>query len=507
MMRKLLKSTFSIILLLMIVFQSAAQESEGIYKIQQRLEKRISSIVKSFDKNSSVIVKIRKKKRKVKLPLTPYTLRAEILSINGKLKLRYMKVSIITSMDAIPLELDEMIREVGSDYGIRKSVQIKHVKVLPTKAETPLMGLLSKDFELKNQQISNFFKQEQKWFIALGIGLMFILVSIVLSRANSNKLKRVLEEQMSRLNSSIEGLGGFSGKSTASKEESHTGAVTQIEVNNSSDSIWEKLESESLKAIFFDCYWCENDTYAKFIWQKIPIEQKISILNSNHPIRDYAHYIVELGSEDLNYVHDPYYLDPLDVNHLDNEAVSNLLKKNPAMLNKISKMRLKKLDLRAIEYLKLVNTSSTLDEDISLPCLKSILPSLPRELKLIKKFVFKSTEEEQEIINQKDHSYETISCFPSLAWGLKLNTEDLQEILLPYTAKELANAWIAPEETLIEISHAISAKKLDLLNSYKDSVDPSRQSDVYLAITTKILDKLQNIEGRKIEKSNKKAAA
>jgi hypothetical protein len=67
----------------------------------------------------------------------------------------------------------------------------------------------------------------------------------------------------------------------------------------------------------------------------------------------------------------------------------------------------------------------------------------------------------------------------SLVWLAQKNKQHIQKILSKYDARELASAWVGPDELLKTLEGSLPEKKLKLLQTYKEKVNPSRQSEIY----------------------------
>ena len=64
-------------------------------------------------------------------------------------------------------------------------------------------------------------------------------------------------------------------------------------------------------------------------------------------IAEYHEYVSSLVPMDLGYASDPYYLQPLEINKINNDSLNLFLQKYPAAYSRISKMRAKHVKVDA----------------------------------------------------------------------------------------------------------------------------------------------------------------
>ena len=114
-----------------------------------------------------------------------------------------------------------------------------------------------------------------------------------------------------------------------------------------------------------------------------------------------------------------------------------------------------------------------------------------REFEKVHTFSFESHEEESEFFEDPNLDFSLVSSFPSLSWLTFLRSKDIGEILEPFSAKELAMAWDAPEKTLAKLEVILPEKKVELLHSYQEQVKTNRKSEVFQEIIRRANAKLK----------------
>lgn len=97
------------------------------------------------------------------------------------------------------------------------------------------------------------------------------------------------------------------------------------------NEVIDQLSSESLVALLSDCYWCELDTYAAYIWLKLSVNTKKEVLGLWEFMSEYVNYISQLEPTIQSYHKDPYYLTPLDFKNYNNNQIRELISKNKTL--------------------------------------------------------------------------------------------------------------------------------------------------------------------------------
>lgn len=93
-----------------------------------------------------------------------------------------------------------------------------------------------------------------------------------------------------------------------------------------------------------------------------------------------------------------------------------------------------------------------------------------------------SVEDEVGLMSIKDPSFKLINSIKSIVWAIHLSDEEIKNILNNFTAPDLAQAWLGPEEFLDKLKSQLPDKKLKLLTSYLQNTKASRESRAYKEI-------------------------
>jgi hypothetical protein len=207
----------------------------------------------------------------------------------------------------------------------------------------------------------------------------------------------------------------------------------------------------------------------------VSVSQKKSLIGGTTFLRQYVENLVDKNEHDLNLLDQPYYLAPLAVNHMDNSALTEMIKKHPGLLGKMSPMRMKYLSLTAIDRVRLELAAES-KESLVVPDPKSFPLGKERSFPRNSTILLSSVEEESALIKMKGISTDLKSRIPSLAWLAELSEKNRSQILESLTNEELAMAWLAPKEILDKLKNALSVERRAELSVWLNRATPNRES-------------------------------
>jgi hypothetical protein len=230
-----------------------------------------------------------------------------------------------------------------------------------------------------------------------------------------------------------------------------------------------------------DCYWGHQDDYAAYLWFRIPVEKRTALLLKEEWAHDYVASLQGHAEKNLGYEADPYYLSPLPVSHLDNEALTELVRTHPPLLNLLPALRSDGLKLTATERLALMKTSEETDP----PDYLRQPPSPRRLLKSRARFKLATIQEESEVLASRDLTPDVARTIPTLAWLAESPPEAVRTLLAEFTAQDLARAWIGPDAVLAKLAECLPEKKLKLMLTYRDRLPPSRESAIFIELAAR----------------------
>ncbi len=436
---------------------------------------RITNVIKVFDSEARVDVSIQLSKRNKKIKVNnPFLLSLD--QENGASEYYILKLSatIFTrfSTSEIPTEVTERINAISSEYSRNKEVFYS---------------------ELQGSTVSpSFMSQTSPFEFFVAFILLFacsfgVFVFYQSKKQASSNIGSIVEEGIKKISNSLDSLGTIAGGNVET-------TPFNIEVNSGKESFLLDVSLDSLEEVLMDCYWCEEDRYGAYLWERLDVLRKGQLIEKNKRMADYGAFLQSVEPENKKFVTDSYYLSPLSLESIDNESLTKLVEKYNSVFHLLPKIRIDHLDLSAIKkkelYLKKYSKEDTQFEiqNINWDEYKT---TISRPLDNVHVFSFKDFDEEEEFFKENSHDVSLIHAFPSLSWLTVLREEDITEILSKFTAKQLAIAWHAPSSTLEKLEECLPEEKLHLLKTYQESLTSNRNNSVYQQIIAEAIVRLE----------------
>ena len=242
-----------------------------------------------------------------------------------------------------------------------------------------------------------------------------------------------------------------------------------------------ELSIHSFVALLTDCYWCQEDRYAHWLWSNASGDLRAQAAATKRLETHYLRFILKEAPEELSYHLDPYYLKPLPVEHLSQADLASWLQKAPRYLRWISPIRAKNLPFSLTERLILESKvkSNRLPEAPLIPDKLSRPRPIPVQIQLGDL----SLEDEVYLFESKPSLDPSVQAsLKTLVW-LALAPDHLQtKILAKKDATDLARAWIGPKEVLDCLASHLPPKKKELVLSYLDQIKPNRKNDAFISL-------------------------
>lgn len=324
-------------------------------------------------------------------------------------------------------------------------------------------------------------------------------IEFALARAIETKLAPLLEG----------GVGGGSSaagiSSTGEDDEDEIGGqVIAGTGGESSNRAVTDLPMEALLNLFADCYWTKQDAYAHFLWTEMSQKQRTEFLGLTEVKQlylSYLSYIRQFAPVNANHHTDARYLNAIaQFRFMSQQDLAAWIMQNQPYLLRLTPLRWENLPISLVDRINFTMSMSngSLGDASQLDASKVVVShrSPPRELPMPLKV--KSISIEDEVFlwtnSQQIPSYMRAS-LPTLVWLASCPIEVRKTVLADYNARDLAEAWIGPDEVLSAIGEALPSKKLNMLQSYMKETKPSRRSDVYLALVQAGLEGLSTSEG------------
>ncbi len=346
----------------------------------------------------------------------------------------------------------------------------------------------------------------------LGALVVFGFLGLALNRANHRSLARLMEEKlipaMEQASQSRPALpmGNAGGGGNDRALPSPAAAM-----DSSGGEDFQELPLAGVLALLSDCYWCEEDAYAHYVWTRLPVERRLEVMEKSQLDANYFRHFRGFTPTNLGFHLDPYFLKPLSLNHLSQGDLGEWLKKHPEAATVLSPLRLRSLPLKLEDRLQYVVNAN----EGGKPNARSAKFSFPDRASEPRKLgaqldVHQLTAEDELYVfkHSKDVPASTRSSIQTLAWLALRSLNYRKDILGRVDARELAASWSGPKEVLAKLKEAIPEAKWKLLESYIESTVPDRNSDTFRYLVAAGLDGSdQDEKESKAGTKDKRAAA
>jgi len=465
--------------------------------LEARLEKKVFKIVRAYDELAVAVVKVSySRQAQVKLPASPFIISNKFIQEQPE-KVRSILITIISVLD-----ISDGVKKIISDSttidGVVPKIEFKEFP----KGFLPQNEKVDYD-KLVDKLIAGWWSRVEERSPAIIGGSAFIgfvilffgIMAILSGRKRLNIMDKSIKSLVGAIQDSGGSGGGGAGLAASYSSQLSPGlAPLDQRAGEAADEVsayLNELSMEGLIALLMDCYWSREDSYAAFVWNRLKLERREAILGSMQDLDEYILFLSGISEVDRGYASDPYFITPLAINESDNVSLTEAIRSEPSLLNRISSIRLQYLDLSASERISLRKDAEGLDAGLASPRLEK---SEPRDLR--RKMVIKvnSIEEEQRLASMDEIDLETKEEVQTLIWAEGLSDPDLESILNQFSARDLAEAWVGPEDLLSKFSKMLPLRKLQLLENYLKKDPGSRNSQSYLAMHKMIVAYLRQAE-------------
>lgn len=444
-------------------------------QLEDTIRNRLEDVLKLYDEKAKVLIRFDYKSYQGVLPGTSIDATGSF----GPTKVESADVSkviveIYTELEEVPAEAKDVVFKMIPIEKSKVSVEYKKLKIQFPKDLPKLLDVQSLT-KIAQDSINSF----STIFSGVFAAALFIMMGFMFYQ-NSMRLKE-FKNQVTALTAA---LGEQKQQSMpvmpqvqnqqSSNQGAPTGSPGFIEENP-----LKKLSPLAIKELFSDCYWSKEDAYASWLWKNIDNDQKKTLLESTSFMKEYSMYFVDIKASEKNYHEHPYYLEPLASCDISNADFCSEIKKNYAYWHFVSPIRQQHMPFSLQERLKAVQSKPTPTK----PATTAWKKSSPRPLELRVSWGDVSVADEQSLFSQpnmvpaalKEH-------IRSLVWLAQKDDAAIQRVLSKFDARSLALAWVGPEEVLKKLEAAMPEKKLRMLLTYKEKVQPSRQSMIYQSL-------------------------
>lgn len=460
-------------IILLILFGSMAAHADLLdqLNLEQTLQSRLQNTIKMFDESAKVVVKLEFDTYHGFLPGTNSADGSKISPERIELTdIKKMNVDVYSVLEALP---------AGAEEAIFKAIPIsnkKDVKINFSKVDSNTIRL-PKTIEVKD--LFEITEQLTKSLALLFCGILAagIFFTFLISNSISKKRTTELREQIKLLTNAVveNGTGGGASLPVLNNSSQSSAPAYTPPVGATDSSPLEAFALPALKELFADCYWCEEDGYANWLWRQTSSLQKKELLGALPFMKDYSLSFVAQEPKALSFHEHPYYMDATSLEKISQKDLEGLVQKDIGLWHHISPIRKQRLSLSIDQKLKALQSKPSASTGLNL---KS--PSPLRSLSESPSWGELSLADEVAIYNSPqmvpNHFKPHVR---SLVWLAQREPEIIRNTLEKVDARSLAVAWVGPDEILKVLESQLPEKKLKLLLSYKGKSNPTRNNDVY----------------------------
>lgn len=475
------------------VFDSCpAQAGLTVNKLQLEnfLQDRVKEVVEKIDPSALVRVEIKLRKVQSMVPLLGYEVNSTPLEYGediGPESIERIKIKITSELESYP---DWIVTEMKSAAIIDKvKIDLEFVKAPGSlrDSRSDLARFVREDlFALFKTALGD--AASIKYAVWGGIGVLtlgLILVAIGIFGFSSRMtatLTSLVDGKLVPALSSINVSGGIKGAAgvaaggdgKTSIQNAQFAAAGGIGTRNDI----EDLPVSSILAVLTDCYWTGSDGYANYIWSQLKTSQRETVLKADFIDPEYLSFIRTARSENLGYHSDIRYLNPSkDFDRINQEELLEWVRNNFHYASLISPIRFDQLDLTLEERVQIFLEPQKKATGATLGITqKSALRTLPAQFR-----VKKLTIRDEEFLWENHQRVPRDARFQlrSLVWLGLAPAEYRRTVLAELDARQIAEAWSAPEPVLNSLKEVLPAKKLEMVEHFIATTPADRGSEVY----------------------------
>jgi hypothetical protein len=457
--------------------------ADELFKHEESIKTNIDTLIKSFDTKAFVTMSIQWQSEKVNLPSSPFIFENTFLQQDGLPKAASVNMTIYSSIPLNETELTEVLASIIKPFGVKPKVVWKKWQGVEAEKKVEEKADGWREWISKNSTLATL----ATIFVSL-----FMLISIIYLKGQ--QMVNTLQKGLLLLSEAVQtvSLSASPGGSITANNTSSAATSGSIEINQQAQGLLSSMSQEQIVAILSDAYWSMEDEYAAHVWKQLNLGHKNQIMEHYPMFVPYVDHFIKLAPVDKKFAESPYYFSAIPTNHISNQDLGKFIGLHPELFSKIAPMRKSKVNLSSQDKVKLLNAGAISDEKFSL--LKNELTEFKasdlREFQSRITFSFTGLDEETEILNMPENDLNMMKSFPTIGWGIKLEQKVMQSILDEFTARELAMAWIAPEDVLKKFTTLLPTKKAQLLDTYIKTMSPNRESVVYQKLLARIFEKL-----------------
>lgn len=488
-----MKKFLAILAILSVAIFAQANSLSVISEMESNLTAKLRGIVTPVDPDAIVMVNISVRKISTALPTTGM----EALNFFGSdtrhtvesNDIDSVKVSVYSSLDPFPADIRGILENSLKLYAKKGELTV-------AKLDAKTTEIFKKRDEVANQRTEelkkvarDYSEQSQRlvYILAGAIGIAILLAGIMVSGFMRGGMGR-LSKGFSEIKIDTGGGGGMTALPPPSAETSSTGGKGGGFVAGGAGAArLDDMRVESLLSLLVDCYWCEKDAYAHWMWTQISPGKKSELLTAWAPLASYVDYFTHQNAMEDRFHNDPYYLGSAHFQQVSNSDLETSLREDMNLWASMSSMRKESLKLTLKERLDLREMESR----GMTPSTRSLPPSAPRHLPAQIE-IRELSEEDERLMFQEPYRIgaATARRLPSWVWVALLPRDERASVLNAVSAQAIAECWVGPEDVLRAVLEVMPEKKRNLFDEYRAKVQPRRGSPWLKSLSEAAIAKL-----------------
>lgn len=245
-----------------------------------------------------------------------------------------------------------------------------------------------------------------------------------------------------------------------------------------------ELSLEVILNLFADCYWTASDGYANYLWSQMTQQQREDILK--HPefqlsFGMYLPFIRQFEPVNLGHHTDSRYLNAApQIRNLNQPDLALWLLENSAYVSRMTPLRWETLPISLADRMRLTLRASSVDpsEIFELNAIRHRSAARVLPMRLVIQSL--TADDELYVLKKSREIPEHMrSALQTLSWLALCPISYRKKVLDEFNARELADAWVGPDEVLAGLIEALPTKKVGMLKSYLSESQPSRDTEMF----------------------------
>jgi|GEM_PF-3960104 len=486
--------------------------------LELKMQEKARSILRPIDPYAQVLARITLKRYSTILPgldekVTNYETPTNSEAIDFD-DVERVEIQVLTRMETVPASVKRMVEDsIDASFGAKRLTfarfdgeTLARITELESQKTEPLLKL-GQNFEKIRGDFVSEIPKYSTYLLAFGIfiGVMGIALLFGLRMVRSAirdglvRLATAVSEQT--LKAPLESSRPSNMIDVGPKALSSS--PLSLNSESSARELLASFSNETIAAFMADCYWCEKDNYAAWLWKNISSDLRVLLEKLSFGNR-YAVNLLDLEPEDASLLlAHPYYLKPTAINEVSQKDVLKNLVSQPALFQRLSPLRKTNLRIDLTQRVALlavpqISTSTSRLIPLQASLEYRDLPQASDQMTL--------TNEDDLILMQNPamvpHNQRKL--FPSLVWITLLSAENQTEFFKTRSANDIARIWCGPDTLLNQIEKTIGDRKMKIVLDFVNQRSPSRVSGDFIAAVLEVLDLLH--QERKTALSDDKSA-